>query len=345
MKKEYLQQICDRINEQGITTYDGSDLSSSDRQPFSLKTRDIKELEWLPEENLKKIAEYDGYSAHKDFRSLYQAWGREGFFKFTPYIVENHENETLCLRHNKFLHMFRGYHYQISGTPDGIMDCGTGLLRTDNFLKLMRDEDNAQSHLGFIILYAAMIDCGFQNDNFRTLFYKDKDAVDDYFRKSMAYWGVKFSYGYDVVSKYITYRDGSIDTENNEFPVYCFRDKHGVYCRFWSSPKVVEVEYCYDVDQGVGNSRVVRFDIPDPIEGLDFSKIGWWTDDDTEDLRISFEEACFSHSKIEFFILLMMLKLVGVNSNYMATYPIKKIGYIKDDKKAKTIEKFDEIAE
>lgn len=345
MKKEYLQTICNKLNERGFTTYDSGDLLSSERQPFSVDSGEVSSFIWLPEENLKKIAEYDGYSVAKDFRSLYQAWGREGFFKFTPYVVEDSCNDTLCLRHNKFLHMFRGYYYQISDTPEGCGDSGHSLMRTDNFINLMRDSNYARSHLGFIILYSSLIDCGFQNDNFRTLFYQDKSAVDEYFRKSLEYWDVKFTYGYDVICKYITYKDGSINTADNKSTVYCFRDKHGILCRFWLSPEAVEVEYCYDIDNGVGKSRIVRFDIPDPVEGIDIENIKWWTDNDTEDLRFAFNSACFRHNKIEYFVLLMLLKLIGVHSNYIATYPIRKIGYIKEDISAVSIEKFDGIEE
>lgn len=344
MKEQYLQQICNKINERGFTTYDGSDLMNQVEKPFSLDTKEIKQFGWLPEENLKKMAEFDaGYRTAKSFADLYQSFGREGFYKFKPYVVDGKDNETLCIRHNRFLHMFRGYHYQISATPDGKVDCGTGLMRTDNFIKMLHNEDYAKSHLGFIIMYAAMIDCGFQNDNFRSLFYSDKDAVDEYFRKSMEYWGIKFTYGYDIVNKYISYRDGTLTEKECGHYVYCFRDRHGVWCRFWMSEKAVEVEYCCDTDSGIGNSRIIRFDIPDPIEGLDFKSIGWWTDDDTEDMRISFEEACYTHEKVEYFITLMLLKLVGINTNFMASYPIKKIGYIKEDMTAGTISKFDEV--
>lgn len=339
MKKEYLQTICNKLNECGFTTYDAD---PSKREPYSQETKDIKKLEWLPEENLKKIAEYD-YSAAKDFSSLYSNWRNAGFFKFTPYIVDGKENGTLCVGHDRFLHMFRGYHYQLSGTPDGRGSYGTGLMRVDNFINLMSDDDYARSHLGFIVLYAAMIDCGFQSENFRLMFTEDREAVDEFFRKSLESWGVKFSYGYDVIAKYISYRYESINVEECGHPVYCLRDRHGVWCRFWSSPEAVEVEYCYDESNGFGTSRIMRFDIPNPIEGIGVNSIAWWTDEHTKDLNESFIGACYSGEKIEHFILLMMLKLVGINTNFTASYPIRDIGYIHEDMSATTIEKFDDI--
>lgn len=348
MKKQYLQQICNKLNERGFTTFNGSDLLSVDRQQFDIGCSEIKALSWLPEENLKVMANSeDCYKSAKDYKDLYQMWGRAGLFKFKPYILDNKDNETLCLRHNKFMHMFRGYHFQISGSPDGQIDYGHGLMRTDGFLNLLRDKNYAKSHLGFIVLYAAMIDCGFQNDNFRSFFYDDKEAVDKYFRQSMKYWYVDFDYGYDIINKYMSYRDGNIDPDKCDHTVYSFGDSGGVWCRFWLSPEAVEVEYCYDSDTRVGNSKVVRFDIPDAIEGLDIKSIGWWTDDDSNDLRDSFEEACYTHESIEDFILLMLLKLIGINSNFMTTFPIKKIGYISriDSDKIHMIEKYDQIKE
>lgn len=344
-KKEYLQKICDKLNSCGLTEYNAEDLLSHDRQPFSVKGGEVATLRWLPEDNLRRMSEFD-ISKFKDYQSVYQAWGREGFFKFKPYMVNDKENATLCVRHNRFLHMFRGYYYQISGTPDGEGSYETGMLRTDGFMRMLKHERTINhSHLGFIILYAAMINCAFHNDNFRELFYEDKDAVDDYFRKSMKFWYINFDYGFDVVSQYISYKDGSLVTDECGHQVYYITTKGGVMCRFWCSPEAAEVEYCYDKDNGVGKSKIIRFDIPSAEEGLNLKEIGWWTDDDTNDLYSSFTEACGTHEKIEYFIVLMLLKFVGININYMASYPIKKIGLIRklDDDKAIEIETFDKV--
>lgn len=344
MKKEYLQKICDKLNQKGLTEYDAEDILSSDRRPFSAERGEVKSLWWLPEDNLSKIAEYD-ISKYTDYAQVYQAWGREGFFKFKPYIVGRH-NTTMCLRHNRFLHMFRGYYFQVSGTPDGEGEYEKGLCRTDGFVTLLSyDNIRSKSHLGFIVLYASMIDCAFHIDSFRELFYNNRDEVDEYFRQSMKFWNINFSYGFDTISQYVTYRDGYLTQEESGHQIYYIEGKGGILCRFWVSPNKVEVEYCYDRDSGVGSSRIISFDIPSPLVGIDDESINKWDEDDRDDFEQSFFDACSSYEKVHDFVLLMLLKFIGIHSNYMGTYPIKKLGFIRNmnDESAIKMEKFDQI--
>lgn len=345
MKEQYLKAICDNLNKAGFTNYDTKDLTTGEHKPFDVEDRELKQLLWLPEDNLERIASYD-CTRYKNYRDLYQAWGRVGLFKFVPYRVKK-ENATLCLRHNRFLHMFRGRHYQISGTPDGIGECESGFLRTDGIINLLaRDDEYCQSHLGFITLYAALIDCAFHNDNFRDLFYNDRKAVDEFFRDSMLYWGVKFDYGFEVLSKYISYEDGTLKSADADHPVYYVSDNAGIMCRFTIDSSQVSIEYCPDNDRGIGSSRIVTFKIPDPIEGMDTSKENW-TDEDIEDLNDWFDGALYTHEHYEHFILLMLLKFVGIHSCAVSTYSIRKIGSIEpiEDEFAIKFEKFEQVME
>lgn len=345
MKEKYLQTICNKLNERGFVEYNSEDLLSTDRKPFSTEKGEVLALSYLPEENLKMIAENDTiYKAVNSYYDWYQACGREGYFKFKPYIVNKADSPTLCLRHNRFLHMFRGYHFQISGTYNGIGECSSGLMRTDGFMNLLRyNKPYCKSHLGFIVMYAAMIDCAFHNDNFRDWFYSNGDEVDEYFRSSMRSWNVDFDYGFDVVRKYVSYRDGNLISSDCGHTVYYIEDKYGVMCRFWESPDKVEVEYCCDREKGIGRSKIVTFDIPSPEIGMDSMYIE--DEELNEELNDEFEGACYTREKIEYFILLMLLKFVGVNTNFIASYAVRKIGSIRPitDEGAKCIEKFDQI--
>ena len=335
MKNQYLEQIVAKMKEMGFTVYDDSNILSTAYVPISAEHEEVKSLLNLPEENLKKLAEFD-ISGCKDFSSTYQAWGRAGLLRFKPYLIDGKENPTLCIRHNRFMHMFRGYYYQISGTPDGIGDCGHGAFRTDELIRLLSKRSFvAESHLVFMIMYAAMIDCGFQNDNFRRMFYNKREDADEYFRNSMKFWDASFNYGVSLTEKYISYKEGMLTSDTCPSKLFVVESKNGALCRFWFNEHAVEVEYCSSTDNGIGKSRIVHFDIPGPMDGIDVRKIRWWNSDDEKDLIIDIKDACaFEGGAVERFILLMLLKLVGVHINWVAAYPIKKMGLIRTTRDA-----------
>lgn len=335
MKKVYLQQICDKLNAMGFTEYNSEDLLSNDRKPFSVERGEVRSMHWLPEENLKKIAEFD-ISKCKDFRSVYQAWGREGLFKFVPYIIDEEDNPTLVLRHNKFLHMFRGYHFQVSETHDGIGSCHIGSYRTQGVIRMLAyNEDYADSHLMFLMMYGSMIDCGFQNDNFRYAFYEHPDVIDRFFKMSMEYWHIKFKYDMSLLKEYLQYEDTTLDDADIQQPVFELRGGGKSMCRFVLTTDMIRVEY-NPVLTGY-SSKVVTLNIPDVLVGVDTER-QHWDEDDIEDLHISLEQSMGSYCTVERWLLVMVLKLVGINTNFMASYAIKKIGYLPDAKNREVIE-------
>lgn len=337
MKKDLLQQISERLNAKGFTEGRSEDLLSSDRKPYEVGHGLMKQFEWLPEENLKKISEFD-ISQYKDFNSVYQAWGRKGFFKFVPYLTDMDDNPTLVLKHNKFMHMFRGYHFQISGTHNGIGECNIGSFRTSGLLDVLRYSKYADSHLLFILLYSAMIDCGFQNDNFRYAFYDHTDVIDKFFAASMKWWHVDFPYDSSLLQQYISYKDGTLEQNGITDDVYEIAFKDEVCCRFSMLHDEVCVEYNPTTE--LVQSRVVTFNLPDLLVGIPQEVVDRWDEYDEVDFRDSVKSAIHKSETVEQWVLLMLLKMVGIHTCFMATYPIKKIGAIPKyvDNKCKRFE-------
>lgn len=326
MKTELLQQISDRLNAKGFTEHSSKDLLSSDRQPFAVGRGLMKQFQWLPEENLKKIAEFD-ISACKDYTDVYQTWGRKGFFKFVPYIVDGKDNPTLVLKHNKFMHMFRGYHFQISGTKDGIGECNIGNFRTSGLLRLLANYEHYEdSHLLFLMMYSAMIDCGFQNDNFRYAFYDHTDVIDKFFAASMKYWRVNFPYDSSLLQQYISYEDATLDSLENTETTYEICVHGEPVCRFYMLQDEICVEYNPTIE--LTQSRLVRFSIPDACVGIAQDALTRMGDEGIDDMYGEIKDSISKYETIEQWILVMVLKLVGIHTCFMATYPIKRIGVI-----------------
>lgn len=323
MTMELLRQIECKLNEKGFMEYSSEDVLSNDQRPFAIGQGLLDQFEWLPEENLRKIAKFD-ISGYTSFEGVYQAWGNHGFFKFTPYITEKGLNPTMVLKHNKFLHMFRGYRFQISETYDGIGVCNTSSFNTQTLRKLIKNNpEYTDSHLLFLLMYSAMIDCGFQNDNFRYAFYDHRDVIDRFFKKSMKYWGTPFKYDSSLLQQYISYRADANDRSGEDGYVYEITSKGKPVCRFYTIHDELCIEYNPTLD--VKYSRVVSFDIPAPTVGIPQSVLDGMPAD-----AIKTFMSKYRRGNVKPWFLAMMLKLVGVHTGFDTTYPIKKIGVLPE---------------
>lgn len=328
MKNMLLKKICDRLNEAGITDMDYSDILSPGVEcQFNVDSERIATISSLPLDNLKRISECDITSC-SNYAEVYQMWGRLGMFKFKPYIVDENWNPTLCLRHNRFLHMFRGYYFQISETVDGIGEWSRGPYRTEGLIKLIRTngESYRASHLMFLMMYASMIHCGFSCDAFVDLFYSDRELVDKFFALSMKYWGIEFTVDSSIISNYIEYSDKFVLEQNDvRQVVYQYNSKRGPMCRFTLNHAIVSVEY--NPDANISTSKIVQCSIPSIVTGMDERQIGL-VDEYTLDWNGGLEDAISKYETPAHWILLMILNLTGIHANFMGAYPTKKLGCI-----------------
>lgn len=271
----------------------------------------IKSLRWLPEENLRKMLECD-LSGCKDLDSAYQVFGRSGALRFTPYIVKNKsDNPSICIRRDRFLHMFRGYHFQVSGTVDGIGDCGSGAYRTDFITKSSHYEKILNKGLiSYMLWWASVIDAGFSFDNFRILFTWHRDVLEEFLNKSMKYWNCNCTYSWKDIEHYILFSDGEIDKYKRKmYQLIDKKNKIGIY--FSMGKKSVQVQ--------ASNNKLLTIMIPDLNTGVGYDL----EDEDDRDEYNSQVYTLESNHYIEM-ITVMALALCGVKMSFMGWHLLER---------------------
>lgn len=119
----------------------------------------------LSEEQLQKIlnllVDNAGHVSRDDIFSVVKSMG---LLKCKPTVVyDGHslcKTPSLCIAYNRYLHDFRGYYFQISGTRDGVGSHAMSCFRMDKLLRITRDnvEDKCKCGLltNFIVAMSAL---------------------------------------------------------------------------------------------------------------------------------------------------------------------------------------------
>lgn len=136
-------------------------------------------LQGVPEEQLERIAlAMPEQNQHLD--KWIEKISRFGLLKFQPYILEDKGRvPSLALKHNRFMHMFRGYHFQISYTHSGVGEYQCACPRWD-VMKQRFDFCARDSKLLQILFYMNCINCGIGIDEFNKLFIENSEVLDDF---------------------------------------------------------------------------------------------------------------------------------------------------------------------
>lgn len=302
-KKELVTAICKRLNEKGFEDCDAFGRVTE----YSAESSFGRSLSFLPVDNLAKIAELP-IEDYESFNAIYQAWGKSGALRFTPYEVDPRDNPSLVIRHNRFLHMFRGYHFQASATVDGIGDCGSGSYRTDF---LVRARYNQRIHkygvITYLLWWAALIDVGFRFDNFVEAFYSDKSVIEKFLSDSTAFWSRRTDFKWKDVEPYIKIGTGHIDINNRK--MYQLRDK-GIDAYLAIGKKTIQVETA---------DKLVTIYVPSFNEGGIYDL---YDEDDLYDYEDEVSE--FEGNHYLEILAVMAFKLAGIHISFINYYPIVK---------------------
>lgn len=109
---------------------------------------------------------------------------KAGMLNFKPYITKNsYGHVTLVLKYNRYVHLFRGYHYQCSYTADGVREYSSAGVRIDA-LSSTFGRDLRNSKLLKMFYYMNLIACCKELDVFTKLLETDPDLVDEFMKKS-----------------------------------------------------------------------------------------------------------------------------------------------------------------
>lgn len=339
--KQKAQQLCDVLNKANIRP---ARMWSTEKEPTTWEPNNsnIKSLLNLPDTNFHKLLTMN-YAWLACYSQVYEEWGKQGFLRFEPYINPDNDNTTLTIRHDRHLHMFRGYHFQVSGTPDGIVSHETGCYRTDFLLKHTYHDDElwSQSYLANMLCYAAMIDTAYVYENFQKWFDNNPDKVDEYIKYSMHYWRMDITHGWKEFQKYISYKDHwSVPGRK----LYRLKIDNKVICEFAFGMGTIQVKTSL-ID---GPKNILTILVPDPIEGIHNVQ---YID---QDLLDEFTEAVRtprssygSHDRQDIkMLLLMALALLGIKLNWITFYTIKDLKSINPTNvPGQTIETLNDICE
>ena len=343
-KAEYIETICKKLEECHYKTVDPDEVMSTDVNIIvDRDSYDVKSFKWLPEENLAKLAEFDWFG-YASWERAYQEIGRKGYLKFKPYVTRYpDDNPSLVLRHNRFLHMFRGYYFQTSMTVRGQGDAGHSSIRLDSIIYGVEPKKLMQlSKLYYMLYYAALIDCGFKYDSFVKLFNEDRAVVDKFLKDSLNYWRVEFDYDWSDIEGYISDSDEPIIPMEHEH-TYEILAKNGAICRFYIDSESIGVEY-REKGAIANTCKILR--IPDLYDGIELSAVkdgkrcdcemfeARYADkpdvvkrvkvdeDDLDEFGRSLE-SCFRYREDkEHMLLVMLLKLCNIHIDWTCSYTL-----------------------
>lgn len=316
-KKELLTDICKSLRDHGLRGMD--DLGFEEE--YTLESHLACQLNFLPVENLQKIASCE-VTDWSDIGKVLDCWGRCGGLRFDPYIVDTENNPTLVIRYNRYLHMFRGYHFQVSGTCAGSGTCEQGSYRTD-FLLNHRDALWENSALVNMLCYAAAIDAAYVFDNFRAWVKKSPDEFDSFIHMSFEYWRMKLTYKWEDILKYIHVESDWSNTDRQIYKITCSK---GILCEFAYGVNTIQVRTAE-----IGKpARILTLDVPDVDDGI--KDIGDYELEDIVDFRtkVLYGGKTDKRERVDVkMLLIMMLALSGVRINWNASYLIEKMSIIK----------------
>ena len=303
-RKELIKEICNRLNSKGFKDFSNfvgvEDFSTSSTFGSSIK--------YLPMENLIKMYEcsIDSCSC---FKEAYQLWGRSGILKFQPYMVDTCGNPSLVLRHNRYLHMFRGYRFQVSATVDGITECRSGSYSTTFLTDVPYYRKILTNGLvSYMLWWAALIDVGFCYDNFVTLFNENRNIIEEFLKTSINYWGGPKDFNWSDIEPYIKIEKGNIDTINRN--VFQLKNDSTVEAYLAIGSKTIQIE--------TEGSNLVTITIPELSE-----KSGYDLTDDDAYEDYNYECECLKrHHYVEMFTV-MALKLAGIHMSFTNYYFMK----------------------
>lgn len=314
MNKELIDKVFKKLQEADVRVM-SDDILDNTYVEVTPSCENVEELKWLPDLNLKQILKYSIPKKGMKIEDLRKEWGRQGFFKFKPYIEDDYY-PSLVLRTNRFLHMFRGYHFQVSYTHNGIGEYESGIQRIEPLLKLCRDtiyeEFAAHSKYVALLWYSHLITVGSVIDSFRECL-SDSQLLTKFLVDTLACMGVSLNYSWDELKGYVSYGVGNIPYD--EYQTVWEYDKDKILFRLAFNEQKVQVEYMRN-----GKPHVLTLAIPDIFEGVTTSN---YSEEELEEIREEVLELGGKYIGNIGTFTLLALSLAGFHANYMAMYSLE----------------------
>lgn len=318
MNEKLLKKICNKLNECGITDEFGDQ--------FTTISSAIQQLAYLPKSNLKQIADFD-VSHCRDFAAARNKWEGKGFLKFTPYVMDM-ETPVLCLSTDRFMQLVDDRYFRISSSPIGGDVIHQNTFSIGNVIELLHMKDAYRnSVLAYILLYCAMVDCGFWEDAFRVAYFEDDAAIIEFFDKTFKSIDIVLPFNYHILEQFGRDYAGVLRQSNSVDTVYEIRNGVKPVCRFRLGTNSVAIEYGSWLSKC--GSRILEVRLPSSLVGIDTTVLNW-SDRDIVDFTLSFYKKVTENYPPEIQVLVGMLKLVGVTLDFNKLGVLSTCNYIQD---------------
>lgn len=312
----YRKQILTELINKGNYTYNsmfGDSIPLSKNCGYA-----YDKLEYVPDENQKKMLDnidvlIKDTSGKGSFSKVLEVAAKRGYLAFKPYLIEHkYSNPDLVLKYNRFLHLFRDYHYQVSYTVKGIGEYSAASIRTDYLKQCFGDFK--ESRLLKILFYMNCINAGYGIDAFSKLMWESPEVLDNFMKASTKYI---FS-DYDVTFKDLQNLVSEDPTVFEEKPEVIYRvPKSNTMdvCRLYVySNRKLRVEFMKN-----GDFHNLVFTLPDWKEGLPKDLVQPEDEEEQEFLQ-EFDSEIYANKRVFEQFVCFALNYAGVVVNYVAVY-------------------------
>lgn len=187
-KKELITEICNKLNERGFTDEEPGNYGNK----FKTDKGFCKTLNVLQESVLLKIVSAD-LRQYKSFEGFYNALGREGVWKFTPYLIQlTNGKPGLVIRRNRIATFGENYKFRVCCDVDG-KDLESQNSHSLRFLFEDGEPIFQRSFLSYILLLAGAYQCCCTYDNFNRVFDEINSTFNHFVKYTVAPYKFDFT--------------------------------------------------------------------------------------------------------------------------------------------------------
>lgn len=343
----YEVEIVSRFIEDGFTY---QDLFGREHVLSEDRVSTLNQLKFIPQETLKNVYEQYNNIVTKDVKTVgtfLSIAAKKGLLKFKPYVAYDGAFPTLVLKYNRYVHLFRGRHYQVSYTHNGVGEYQRAGIRLDEFRAKMYSKRLRESDFMQAAYYMNCISACTGIDEFDNLLKNEPEVIDEFMANSTRAVGVFDNYTM-TFKKLKSYVLPVLVTDEKELT-----GVDGSLYRIAASLTSDYVRFAVNRGTGVvtftwsgGNAEVKSMQIPTLLTSPLIETAESYEDEDErydaiEEAKAIIHDAATIETYITF-----GLNLLGFVANYMVVYPKdKNIAKLRglNDRSVVTIESLSDI--
>lgn len=244
-----------------------------------------------------------------------------GFLAFKPYVInDGRRHPILVLKYNRYLHLFRGYNFQVSYTAEGIGEYSSAGIRLDFALKNF-NYDACNSKYVQMLYYMNAVHAAIELETFRVLLHDDVGIFDDFMKATLEHVymkSLKVNYTFNDVCSMLRRLPANSDASENAVSIYRIPDTDTMdYARLYMySNDMLAIE-----TPNEGGTNTALFKLPELKDDEHLvSEFPYKYEEDLEEIA----EEVKDNKEIFYSFVAFTLDLCGIHSNFMVTYPLER---------------------